>query len=39
MQEITDYESTRSSSPVDEPLLRDNPNRFVLMPIQYPDIY
>ncbi len=23
----------------DEPLLRDNPNRFVILPIQYPDIW
>jgi ribonucleotide reductase beta subunit family protein with ferritin-like domain len=32
-------DSTCSSSPISEPLLQDNPNRFVLLPIQYPDIF
>ena len=33
------YESDRSTNASEEPLLRDNPNRFVILPIQYDDIW
>lgn len=31
--------STGNTSPLTEPLLEENPRRFVLLPIQYPDIW
>ena len=31
--------STGNNSPLAEPLLEENPRRFVLLPIQYPDIW
>lgn len=35
----TKQEVTRAPSPQDEPLLRENPHRFVIFPIQYHDIW
>ena len=40
--ELIDQATTTASgsaSPLPEPLLEDNPRRFVLLPIQYPDIW
>jgi ribonucleoside-diphosphate reductase subunit M2 len=31
--------TTGNTSPLPEPLLEENPRRFVLLPIQYPDIW
>merc|ERR1739838_642671 len=33
------YKSEMSTNASEEPLLRDNPNRFVILPIQYDDIW
>jgi ribonucleoside-diphosphate reductase subunit M2 len=38
-QNQIDNNTTESSSPINEPLLEENPNRFVLLPIQYHDIW
>lgn len=34
-----DTQSQNGSETEDEPLLRENPRRFVIFPIQYPDIW
>ena len=39
MQETSDCKLTKYASQLDEPLLAENPNRFVLLPIKCPDIY
>ena len=33
------YRSDMTTNASEEPLLRDNPNRFVILPIQYDDIW
>ena len=33
------YKSDMTTNASEEPLLRDNPNRFVILPIQYDDIW
>ena len=33
------YKSDMTTNTKEEPLLRDNPNRFVILPIQYDDIW
>ena len=33
------YQSEMKTNASEEPLLRDNPNRFVILPIQYDDIW
>ena len=33
------YKSNMTTNASEEPLLRDNPNRFVILPIQYDDIW
>lgn len=37
--EVEKEKSTPEFDPQLEPLLRDNPRRFVIFPIQYPDIW
>lgn len=36
---LADKAPTYEFDPAKEPLLRDNPRRFVIFPIQYPDIW
>jgi ribonucleoside-diphosphate reductase subunit M2 len=38
-KEISNDEPMQSDIYADEPLLRENPNRFVIFPIKYPDIW
>ena len=37
---VSDYSQSQTQGlDLEEPLLKDNPNRFVIFPIQYPDIW
>lgn len=39
LQNEKDTQCQNGSETEDEPLLRENPRRFVIFPIQYPDIW